>query len=206
MTTRSPVRIHADRLWTSLMLLAEVATFTDATTGLTGVNRLSLTDADSAAFGALRATIGRLSLSPGLANVVPQRAEVTVDLGNPDEVAVGAAEGALAAYAQALCMETPGLRIETTRLARTRAVPFDGGVQKAIGAAMDDLGLEHMTLMPGGGHDAQEIAAIAPAAMIFVRGEYDGISHNPREYSTPQACARGADVLATTLFRLANED
>ena len=42
--------------------------------------------------------------------------------------------------------------------------------------------------------------------MIFVRGEHDGISHNPREYSTPEACACGVDVLATTLLRLADQD
>ena len=142
---------------------------------------------------------------PGLANVVPQRAEVTVDLGNPDEVAVGAAEGALAAYAQALCMETPGLRIETTRLARTRAVPFDGGVQKAIGAAMDDLGLEHYDPHVGRRPRRSGRSPIAPAAMIFVRGNTTG-SATTRASTPPQACARGADVLATTLFRLANED
>ena len=99
----------------------------------------------------------------------------------------------------------PRLRIDTHRMAKTRHVPFDEGVQKTIAAAMDDLGLQHMSLMSGAGHDAQEVAAIAPAAMIFVRGEYDGISHNPRGYSTPEACARGVDVLATTLLRLANE-
>ncbi|WP_241787889.1 hypothetical protein [Streptomyces sp. PRh5] len=41
--------------------------------------------------------------------------------------------------------------------------------------------------------------------MVFVRGEYDGVSHNPREDSTPEACAHGVDVLATTLLRLATQ-
>ena len=59
--------------------------------------------------------------------------------------------------------------------------------------------------MSGAGHDAQELAALAPTAMIFVRGEYDGISHNPREYSTPEACVHGIAVLGTTLVRLAEE-
>jgi N-carbamoyl-L-amino-acid hydrolase len=90
-------------------------------------------------------------------------------------------------------------------MARTGYVPFDAGVQKAIATAADDHGLAHLSLLSGAGHDAQEMAAICPTAMIFVRGEYDGISHNPREYSTPEACARGIDVLATTLVRLAGE-
>jgi N-carbamoyl-L-amino-acid hydrolase len=39
--------------------------------------------------------------------------------------------------------------------------------------------------------------------MIFVPGEYDGISHNPREYSTPEACARGVQILLETIVDLA---
>jgi N-carbamoyl-L-amino-acid hydrolase len=60
--------------------------------------------------------------------------------------------------------------------------------------------------MSGAGHDAQEIAAIAPTAMVFVRGQHDGISHNPREYSTPEDCAAGASALANTIVRLAQEE
>ena len=48
--------------------------------------------------------------------------------------------------------------------------------------------------MSRAGHDAQEIAAIAPTAMIFVRGQDDGISHNPREHSTPEDCALAISV------------
>ena len=59
--------------------------------------------------------------------------------------------------------------------------------------------------MSRAGHDAQEIAAIAPTAMIFVRGQDDGISHNPREHSTPEDCALAISVHATTLVRLADQ-
>jgi N-carbamoyl-L-amino-acid hydrolase len=90
-------------------------------------------------------------------------------------------------------------------MARTSHVPFDERIQQVIAAAADDHGLAHLALLSGAGHDAQEMAAICPTAMVFVRGEYDGISHNPREYSTPEACGRGIDVLATTLLRLADE-
>ncbi|MFF3934608.1 M20/M25/M40 family metallo-hydrolase [Streptomyces phaeofaciens] len=88
----------------------------------------------------------------------------------------------------------------------TACVPFDEGVRKVIARAAEDHGLAHISLLSGAGHDAQEIAVLCPTAVIFVRGEYDGIGHNPREYSTPQACAQGVDVLATTLLRLAGQD
>lgn len=160
---------------------------------------------DSGAYGALRATVGHLALHPDLTNIVPARARFTVDLRNPDAAALVRAEADLAAYLDTLAAGTDGLSVETRRLARTAPVEFDDRVQAVIARAMDDHGLAHLSLLSGAGHDAQELAAICPTAMIFVRGEHDGISHNPREYSTRQACAHGVDVLATTVLRLATD-
>ncbi|MFJ9561111.1 M20 family metallo-hydrolase [Streptomyces fuscichromogenes] len=161
---------------------------------------------DSGEYGDLRATVGHLIVHPDLTNIVPARAEMTVDLRNPDDAQMARAEEALATFLERLEHSGPGLSLTVRRMARTAYVPFDEGVQKTIAQAADDHGLEHISLLSGAGHDAQEIAALCPTAMIFVRGEYDGISHNPREYSTPEACAHGVDVLATALLRLANQD
>ncbi|MHA5050586.1 hypothetical protein [Streptomyces sp. SD15] len=68
------------------------------------------------------------------------------------------------------------------RLDLPPAVEGRGVARHGDAQAADDHGLEHIALLSGAGHDAQEIAALCPTAMIFVRGEYDGISHNPREY------------------------
>ena len=160
---------------------------------------------DHGDYGELRATVGHLAVYPDLTNIVPARAQLTVDLRNPDDEQMARAEASLAGYLANLEGSQPGLTLATRRMARTGYVPFDAGIQKAIATAADDHGLAHLSLLSGAGHDAQEMAAICPTAMIFVRGEYDGISHNPREYSTPEACARGIDVLATTLVRLAGE-
>ena len=160
---------------------------------------------DSGRYGRLRANVGHVATSPGLPSVVPDRAELTVDLRNPDDDAMARAEADLAAFLETLPAAQPGLRVETRRMAKTRHVPFSARIQDAIAAAAADLGLPTLHLMSGAGHDAQELAALAPTAMIFVRGEYDGISHNPREYSTPEACAHGIAVLGTTLVRLAEE-
>ncbi|MFK4188003.1 M20 family metallo-hydrolase [Streptomyces sparsogenes] len=161
---------------------------------------------DSGEYGDLRATVGHLTVHPDLTNIVPARAELTVDLRNPDDAEMARAEEALAAFLRDLEDRWPGLSLTTRRMAKTACVPFDEGVRKVIAQAADDHGLDHVSLLSGAGHDAQEIAALCPTAMIFVRGEYDGISHNPREYSTPEACAHGVDVLATTLLRLAGQD
>lgn len=160
---------------------------------------------DSGAYGRLRGTVGHIATRPGLPSVVPDHAELTVDLRNPDDEQMARAEAELASFLADLSIEQPALQVTTRRMAKTGAVVFDESVQAAIAESADALGHSHMQLMSGAGHDAQEVAAIAPTAMIFVRGEYDGISHNPREYSTPQACANGIDVLASTLLHLANE-
>ncbi len=52
----------------------------------------------------------------------------------------------------------------------------------------------------------REIAAICPTAMVFVAGEHGGISHTPREYSRPDACGNGIDVLANAVLALAEPD
>ncbi len=160
---------------------------------------------DSGRHGRLRGTVGHVSTSPGLPSVVPDRAELTVDLRNPDDALMAAAEADLAGFLDGLAERQPGLRVQAKRMAKTTAVTFAGSVQDAIAGAAADLGVPTMRLMSGAGHDAQEIAAISPTAMVFVRGQYDGISHNPREYSTPEDCAAGIAVLGTTLLRLAEE-
>ncbi len=159
---------------------------------------------DSGRYAALRATCGQVTFRPGLANVVPHTAEVIVDLRNPDDEAMARAEADLTAYLQSLRERHPGLGVETTRLARTAAVPFDTGLQSVIEQVAGELGHPSMRLMSGAGHDAQEMAAIGPAAMVFVRGQHDGISHNPREFSTPEDCAAGVTVLVNAVVRLAS--
>ncbi|WP_022919246.1 M20 family metallo-hydrolase [Ruania albidiflava] len=162
---------------------------------------------DSGRYGRLRATVGHIATSPGMPSVVPDRAELTVDLRNPDDEQMAEAERDLAAFLAGLPGLQPaaGLRVETERMAKTHRVVFDERVQDTIADVAADLGLQDVRLMSGAGHDAQEIAAIAPTAMVFVRGQHDGISHSPREYSTPEDCAAGVTVLANTVLRLAEE-
>lgn len=159
--------------------------------------------AESGEYGQLRATVGESTYHPGLTNIVPNKAVFTVDLRNPDDGHMQRAEDDLAAYLASLETRWPGLSVSTRRMAKTAHVPFHASVQEAIACAADDFGYSHMTLLSGAGHDAQEIAVLCPTAMIFIPGEYDGISHNPREYSTPEACVHGINVLATVVQRLA---
>jgi N-carbamoyl-L-amino-acid hydrolase len=159
----------------------------------------------SGAFGlALRVTMGRIEPIPNRVNVVPERVVCTVDLRNPDDAAMRRAEHELERFLQQLEQEQ-GVTIAARQTARTESVTFSSDIQGIIERKMKKAGLRYQHIVSGAGHDAQEFAAICPSGMIFIPGEYDGISHNPREYSTKEACARGADILFHTLVELADQ-
>lgn len=62
-----------------------------------------------------------------------------------------------------------------------------------------------MHLASGAGHDSQQIAALCPVGMVFVRSR-DGRSHTPEEFSSLEDMVAGIRVLAGTLYQLAYED
>ena len=74
-------------------------------------------------------------------------------------------------------------------------------MQSAIERAADALGLTHMRLPSGAGHDAQMAATLGPMGMIFVPS-IGGVSHSPNERTTWEDCARGADVLLRTVLEV----
>ena len=160
---------------------------------------------DSGNYGQLRATVGTLTLQPAQTNVIPHEASLTIDLRNPVDDAMAAAESDLERFVDDLAGRA-GVTVEWERMAKTAVIPFHDRIQEVLAETADQLDLPYVRAMSGAGHDAQEIAAICPTAMIFVAGEHGGISHTPREYSNPQACAQGTNLLANTVVRLANEE
>src|SRR3712207_4046174 len=159
---------------------------------------------DSGDYGRLRATVGTLGFEPAQTNVIPSSARMTVDLRNPVDDAMTAAEEDLARFVDDLAAAA-GVRVEWERMARTAVVPFSRRIQDVLAETADDLGIAYVTAMSGAGHDAQEISALCPTAMVFVAGEHGGISHTPREYSDPRACANGVTLPANAVRRLADE-
>ena len=160
---------------------------------------------DSGNYGQLRATVGTLTLQPAQTNVIPHEASLTIDLRNPIDDAMSGAESDLERFVDDLAGRA-GVTVEWERMAKTAVIPFHDRIQEVLAETADQLDLPYVRAMSGAGHDAQEIAAICPTAMIFVAGEHGGISHTPREYSNPQACAHGTNLLANTVVRLANEE
>jgi len=73
-------------------------------------------------------------------------------------------------------------------------------LQNLIHTAAKDLGLTTKTMPSGAGHDAQEVAQIGPAGMIFIPS-IGGISHAPKEFSRPDDIEHGANVLLQAVLR-----
>jgi N-carbamoyl-L-amino-acid hydrolase len=129
---------------------------------------------------------------------------ITIDLRNPDDTLMTAAEQHLTEHVGRLAA-THGVEVVWERMAKTAVVLFDAGIQNILAATAEALELPYVRAMSGAGHDAQEIAATCRTAMVFVAGEHGGISHTPREYSNPEASGDGTDVLANAVLRLANQ-
>ena len=146
------------------------------------------------------ATVGCMAFEPNAINVIPSRATFTVDLRDPDEARLKQEEAALADFLEALWAEE-GMAISVERLARFEPVTFDAGIVAEIERAAGTRGLSCRRMTSGAGHDAQMIARIAPAAMIFVPSR-GGISHNPREFTEDDALVAGANILLDVTRRL----
>jgi N-carbamoyl-L-amino-acid hydrolase len=148
-------------------------------------------------------TVGAIGLHPNLINVIASRATLTVDLRNTDEAPLQRAERELADFIERLAHEQ-GTTIVSRTLARFEPVRFDPSLVRRIEDAAAKRGLPQCRITSGAGHDAQMMARLCPAAMIFVPSQ-GGISHNPREWTRPSELRDGASVLLDVLCALAGE-
>lgn len=146
------------------------------------------------------ATVGCMEFSPNAINVIPSRATLTVDLRDPDEARLQAEEAALAGFLHELAA-AEGVTIAVERLARFAPVVFDAGIVAMIEAAAARRGVRARRMTSGAGHDAQMLARICPAAMIFVPS-VGGISHNPREHTDEKDLVAGVEVLLDVVLGL----
>ena len=139
------------------------------------------------------ATVGMFDVSPGLVNVVPERAVLTVDLRNTCDETLKKAEERLNRAAEDFAV-AQGCKVHRRSLARFAPVEFDLGLVGEIESHAKSLGYSVRLMPSGAGHDAQMFAPNCPTAMVFVPSK-DGLSHNIKEFTAPEHIAPGVDVL-----------
>lgn len=147
------------------------------------------------------ATVGALTLTPNLINVVPNKAVLTLDLRNTDEAILQQAEARAFAMVEELAARE-GVRASRRPLARFAPVTFDAAIVAQVEAHARALGHSVRRMPSGAGHDAQMFAPNCPSGMIFVPS-VEGISHNVAERTAPEHLEAGANVLLQTLIELA---
>lgn len=139
-------------------------------------------------------TVGRIQAFPGAVNVIPGRVECSLEIRDLDESKIARLGAAIQAEAKLL-----GARNGTTFSFKPsstdhKASLSDPAWREYIAGASRLLGLTTKVLPSGAGHDAQNMALIGPMAMIFIPS-IGGISHSPKEYSTPKDIENGVNVL-----------
>jgi allantoate deiminase len=146
------------------------------------------------------ATVGRLEIRPGAINVIPGEVFMTFDLRDIVEAQRDNLEHSVRAAIERIATAA-GLRYELEELTRHVPVPLPEHMVNTVCRAIEAAGLPVHRLPSGAGHDAQIMAEVTDTAMIFVRSR-EGISHNPREYSSPEDIVAGAEVLYHTVVAL----
>ena len=128
-------------------------------------------------------TIGMLHVPAGSINVVPGRCQFTLDLRAPSNAQRDALASDVLQALASIC-ERRGLRCAHELTLAAAAAPSAPAWQQRWERAVDALGVPVHRLPSGAGHDAMKLHEIMPQAMLFVRGQNAGISHNPLESTT----------------------
>jgi len=145
-------------------------------------------------------TVGRMQAFPGAPNVIPGQVQATLEIRDLDQAKIVRLARKVMDEATKIGAENgTSFTFKETYLS-TPAI-MDQGVQKVIEASAKGIGLTTKYLPSGAGHDAQYMAQIAPAGMIFCPS-VGGISHSPKEYTKPQDVVNGANVLLQTILTL----
>jgi len=129
------------------------------------------------------ATMGQLQVPAGSINVVPGRALFSLDLRAPTDPQRDALVADVLEEARAIAARR-GVSLRLDEAMRASAAPSAPAWQQRWERAVDALGLPLYRMPSGAGHDAMKLHVAMPQAMLFVRGENAGISHNPLESST----------------------
>jgi beta-ureidopropionase / N-carbamoyl-L-amino-acid hydrolase len=131
----------------------------------------------------LVATVGQLHVPSGSINVVPGACQFSIDLRAPVDEKRDLLEANICMALQAIA-DSRGVSLTMDRILAASAAPSDPAWQARWEDAVQSLGLPVYRMNSGAGHDAMKLHTIMPQAMLFVRGENAGISHNPLESTT----------------------
>ena len=146
------------------------------------------------------ATVGHLTVSPNGTNVVPAKVDLSIDLRDLSEENLQYLISEIEKQCEAIAQNT-GTEITLEQKLHVLPTLAKPELMEAIAEVCQNLHLSYDYLPSRAGHDAQEIGRFTDMGMIFVPSR-DGISHSQDEYTSPEQCAQGANVLLHTLLAI----
>ena len=150
------------------------------------------------------ANVGNMEFRPGVSNVVPKQVDVLLEIRSVDGERLNELESTLIDQAHNDAKRFD-LDIEVLTLGESEPATMSPHVQTAIRSSAEALGLRHMSMSSGAGHDAQLLSRITPTGLIFVPSK-GGVSHRPVEFTEWQDCVNGANVLLGAALRLMGKE
>jgi len=145
-------------------------------------------------------TVGRLQAFPGAPNVIPGKVVLSLELRDLDAKKIATLYERVRSEA-AQIGEATGTTFAYQSTHDSAPALTDKRVQQVVEGSAKALGLTTKHMPSGAGHDAQHMARLCPSGMIFVPSA-GGISHSPKEFSTPKDITNGANVLLRTVLAL----
>lgn len=179
----TPMRVRHD----ALVAAAEV---------VTAVRRIATTLG-----GDIVTTVGHLAVEPDIVNAIPGKVTLSIDIRDPRSETLDRARPMVDAAVRDACARE-GVRYELEHYWRVPYTPFAPDVVDAVERAARAAGARHRRMISGAGHDAQYMAAIAPAGMVFVPSR-GGRSHCEEEFTAMDDIEQGASTLLLAALDLA---
>jgi hydantoinase/carbamoylase family amidase len=147
------------------------------------------------------ATVGECDVKPGAMNVVPDSAQMKIDIRGTSAESKSVVLQKLMDSFERL-KQKRGLKITWSLLSDEQPIQLDTEVIHSLSSTCDKLGISYIQMPSGAGHDAMNMAKICPTGMIFVPSR-DGLSHHPDEYTSMEQIGVGAALLEEEMMKWA---
>ena len=144
-------------------------------------------------------TVGKIAAMPGAYNVIPGKVVLGLEIRDLSEEKIEMLFKEIEKRSTGIAKEYKTTISFSRQPNESKPALTNSSLQKIIDSSAKSLGFTTKLMQSGAGHDSQHMAAIAPSAMIFIPS-VGGISHSPKEFSTPKDMANGVNVLLETIL------
>ena len=145
-------------------------------------------------------TVGRIQALPGAPNVIPGKVVLSLELRDLDAAKIQMLFQQIRTEAGKIA-ETSKVTFDFKEINVNMPAPTDARIRSLVDQSAKELGLSTKQMPSGAGHDAQDMARLAPVGMIFIPS-VGGISHSPKEFSRPPDITNGANVLLSAVMKV----